>query len=167
MSSLTIIAAIGKNKELGKDNNLIWRFSEDLINFKKETINKKMIMGYKTFMSLNKGKPLNDRIHIVLTSKNINTNKELDNEQIIVVNNIEELFELLNTLDEEVMVIGGSSIYSQLIDKSNKMILTEIDEEKEADSFFPNINEEEWDKKEIYNSNDTIPKYKRLLYTRK
>ena len=71
MKNVTMIAAIGKNNELGKNNDLIWRFKEDMDFFKEQTLGKPMAMGYKTFYSLRQGKPLPDRKHIILTSMNI------------------------------------------------------------------------------------------------
>ena len=81
---INLIAAIGKNNELGKDNDLIWRFKEDMNFFKEQTMNKPIIMGMNTYNSLPKLLP--GRQHIVLTSKE----RELD-PQIIVVHSVEQL----------------------------------------------------------------------------
>ncbi len=160
MKNISIIAAIGKNLELGKNNQLIWKFKEDMQFFKKYTINKPIVMGYNTFISLPKLLP--NRLHIVLTSKKI----ELG-EQVIVVNSIDELLEKIINYPE-VMVIGGASIYKQMLEYSDKMYLTEIDAEaKDADVYFPKFNKKEWDSKLLSEQVEDNIKFKHLVYTRK
>ena len=133
LNNLTIIAAIGKNNELGKNNTLIWRFKEDMQFFKNNTIGKPIIMGRKTLESLPKLLP--GREHIVLTNSNI------DIDGITIFHSKEELLEYVSSFDKEFMVIGGASIYQQFIDCSSKMLLTEFDaEDKSADVYFPKIN---------------------------
>ena len=159
MKNITMIAAVGKNLELGKDNDLIWHLKEDLQFFKEHTMGKPIVMGMKTLNSLPKLLP--GRKHIVLTTKNI----ELD-PQILVVHSIDELLEKVKDYDE-VMVIGGASIYKQLLDYSDKMLLTEIDAEAPCDVYFPSFNPKEWDKKELSSHEENNIKYKHLVYTRK
>ncbi len=84
--NVSMIAALGKNNELGKDNDLIWRFKEDLKFFKEYTMGKQMIMGYNTFYSLRGGKPLPGRKHIVLTRNHENDIEK--NEQIYIVHSM-------------------------------------------------------------------------------
>lgn len=161
MALITMIAAIGKNGELGKDDDLIWKIKEDLQFFKNATLNKKIVMGKKTFLSL----PglLEGRVHIVIT-----TSDELDNnEEIIVFKDFNKLLEYLNTLDEEVMIIGGASIYNEFMKFSDKMLLTIIDESADADVYFPKINEEEWDITNIYDGKFEETHYTRKMYIRK
>ena len=98
--NITLIAAIGKNHELGKDNSLIWSIPEDLKFFRDNTIGKPIIMGLNTLNSLPRLLP--NRRHIVLTHREISLDSS-----IIVFHSIEELLRYLETLDEEVMVIGG------------------------------------------------------------
>ena len=163
MNNITMIAAIGKNNELGKNNDLIWRFKEDLNFFKEQTMGKPMAMGYKTFYSLRGGKPLPGRKHIVLTSRNLE-----ENSQIKIVRSLEELLDYIENYKDEVMIIGGASIYKALIDYANKLVLTIIDAEDEnADVFFPKINDEEWIKKELSSHEENNIKYKHLIYKRK
>lgn len=159
MKNITMIAAVGKNLELGKDNDLIWHLKEDLQFFKEHTMGKPIVMGMKTLNSLPKLLP--GRKHIVLTTKNI----ELD-PQILVVHSIDELLEKVKDYDE-VMVIGGASIYKQLLDYSDKMLLTEIDAEAPCDVYFPSFNPKEWNKKELCSHEENNIKYKHLVYTRK
>ena len=135
MNNLTIIAAIGKNNELGYKNGLIWRLKEDMKFFKENTIGKPIVMGRKTLESLPKLLP--NRTHIVLTHQDIVI------PGVIIIHSKEELFNLIK--DEEVMIIGGESIYKMFIDDVDKMLLTEIDKEyKDADAYFPEFNKDNW-----------------------
>lgn len=158
MKDLIIIAAIGKNNELGLNNNLIWHLPGDMKFFKETTINKNIVMGFNTFKSL--PNLLKDRHHIVLT------HKKIENNNITVVNSIDGLFNYLETIDDDVYVIGGASIYKLLMPYSNKMILTEIEESHDADVFFPNIDEKDWNKQLIKENEDNGIKYKHYVYKR-
>lgn len=163
MKNVTMIAAIGKNNELGKNNDLIWRFKEDLKFFKEQTMGKPMAMGYKTFYSLRGGKPLPGRTHIVLTSRKLE-----ENSQIKIVRSLEELINYIKEYGNEVMIIGGASIYKEMIDFADKLVLTEIDaEDKEADAYFPKFNKDEWNSEELSSHEENNIKYKHLVYTRK
>ena len=163
MDNISMIAAIGKNNELGKNNDLIWRFKEDMNFFKEQTMGKPMAMGYKTFYSLRGGKPLPGRKHIVLTSRNLE-----ENDQVVIVRSLEELLEYIETYKDEVMIIGGASIYKAMIDYADKLVLTEIDaEDKNADAYFPTFNEEYWLKEELSEHEENNIKYKHLVYKRK
>ena len=108
MKNITMIAAVGKNLELGKDNDLIWHFKEDMKFFKENTINKPIVMGMKTLESLPHLLP--KRTHIVLTRQN----KKLDN-GIIIVHSVDELLDYIKRYDDEVMIIGGASVYKEII----------------------------------------------------
>ncbi len=160
MKNITMIAAIGKNNELGKNNDLIWHIKEDLQFFKEKTMNKKVVMGIKTLESLPNLLP--GRKHIVLTRRNL----ELD-PSILIIHSKEELLEYAKANEDELMIIGGASIYNQLIDDADTMYLTEIDAEAEADCFFPEIKDNEWEKEILCTHDDNEPKYKHLIYKRK
>ena len=158
--NITLIAAIGKNNELGKDNKLLWHIPEDLNFFKANTMNKKIIMGINTLNSLPKLLP--GRKHIVLTHRNLVLDPD-----ILVFHSITELLEYIKSLNEEVMVIGGGQIYKQMIEYANKLIITKIDETKEADTFFPKINNNEWDRELLSEHEYKDIKYKHLIYKKK
>ena len=163
MKNITLIAAIGKNNELGKNGDLIWRFKEDMKFFKEQTMGKPMAMGYNTFYSLRGGKPLPGRKHIVLTSRELD-----DDPQITVVRSVEELLKYIEEYGDEVMVIGGAKIYSTMFEYADKMVLTEIDaEDKDADVYFPKFNRDEWNIENIGEQEEKGIKYKHLVYTRK
>ena len=163
MKNITMIAAIGKNNELGKNGDLIWRFKEDMQFFKDQTMSKPMAMGYNTFYSLRGGKPLPGRKHIVLTSRTLE-----ENPQVEVVRSIEELLKYIEDYGEEVMIIGGAKVYNTMLEYADKLILTEVDaEDKEADVYFPEFNKEEWDSEVLSSHEENNIKYKHLVYKRK
>ncbi len=160
MNNLTLIAAIGKNNELGKNNTLIWNLKGDLKFFKENTEGKPIIMGKKTKDSLPKLLP--NRTHIVLTTQNI----EIPG--VIVVHSKEQLYSLIKEYKKEIMVIGGASIYKLLMNDANKMLLTEINAaDKNADTYFPNFNKEEWMKRIIKNNYENGIEYRHVEYKRK
>lgn len=160
MGNITLIAAIGKNRELGRDNNLIWNIPEDLKFFRDNTIGKHIVMGINTLNSLPKILP--NRKHIVLTHREIS----LD-DSIVVVHSIEELLKYIKFIDEEVMVIGGARVYSQMIEYADKMLLTEIDDEAVADVYFPQFSLSDWDREVLANNQFNDIKYSYVLYRRK
>lgn len=159
MAVIKLIAAIGKNNELGKDNNLIWHLKEDLHFFKEETTGHKIIMGYNTFLSL--PRLLSNRTHIVLTHHNINK------EGVIVFSDFNALLNYLKTLDEEVYVIGGATIYQLFLNYADELILTEIDDMKEADVYFPIWNKENYIEEVINYQQEEEISYKHVRYRRK
>ena len=161
MKKLIIIAAVGKNNELGKNNDLIWKIKGDMKFFKEKTSFHHILMGKKTFYSLPGMLP--NRKHIVLTTSNDEFNKE-----IIVLNSIAEFDEIKNTIDDDIFVIGGASIYNQFIDSADMMYLTEIDDECiDADVYFPSFDDADYEKEIILENNESVPKYKHILYKKK
>lgn len=161
---LTMIAAVAKNNAIGKDNKLLCHLPDDLKRFKKITTGHTIIMGRKTFESLPRILP--DRHHIVISR---NKTFKIGDDRVTVVYSIEELLFLLNK-DEECFVIGGEEIYRQLLPYSKKIYLTVVDEEFNADAFFPDIDYKDWVVTEeincIYNEKNSIP-YKFITLKRK
>lgn len=155
----TIIAAIGKNRELGRDNKLLWSLKGDLKFFKEKTTNHTIIMGRKTFESL--GRLLPNRKHVVISSSN-NFPEEVD-----VYNNIESLLSHYKDTSEELFIIGGAKIYSEFIDYATKMYLTLVDGEFDADVYFPMFDESEWTKTVLSENEENGLKYKHVLYEKK
>ncbi len=132
--TLSLIAAIGKNNELGKDNQLLWNLPADMKHFRDTTRGHAVIMGRKTFESI--GKALPNRRNIVITR-----DQNYSAEGIEVVHSMEEALELFKNTAEEVFNIGGAEIYKAGIPFANKLYITHVDEAFEADSFFPEIND--------------------------
>lgn len=158
--SYTIIAAIGKNRELGKNNDLIWHLPGDLKFFKETTTGHSIIMGRKTLESLPRLLP--NRHHIVLSSKD-DFSSEIEHYKTM-----KELLNNLKDRDEEFFILGGGSIYKEFILLADKMYLTEVEEEcPEADTFFPEFNPSEWTKDVIKENEDNGIKYKHVLYKKK
>lgn len=146
---ISIIAAIGKNNELGKKNQLLWSLPADLKHFKEITTGHPIIMGSKTFESI--GRPLPNRRNIVVT-RDLN----YKNENIEVVHSIDDTLKLFENNTEEVFVIGGGEIYKQFLEHANKLYITEVDgADSEADTHFPVIDENIWhEKSRLKNTKD-------------
>lgn len=160
MAKIIMIAAIGKNNELGKDNNLIWHLKGDLKFFKEATMNHKIVMGYKTFESL--GRLLPGREHIVLT------HRDLQIEGVKIFNDFENLKEYLSSLDEDIYIIGGSSIYKLFIDITDELLLTKIDAEcLNADAYFPEFNKENYEEEILSENKENDIPYKHVRLRRK
>ncbi len=158
---IIIIAAIGKNNELGKNNNLIWPLKKDLLFFKNNTYGYPIIMGYNTYISLNK--KLENREYIVLTHKE----KNFFPTEIKVFNNINELLIYIKKY-EKVFVIGGASIYKQFIKYTDRLLLTQIDAiDKDADAFFPDFDKKNYEIKILDEKEENKIKYKHIEYRRK
>lgn len=132
---LSIIVAIAKNNVIGNDNKLIWHISEDLKRFKEITSGKTIVMGRKTFESLPGVLP--NRKHIILTrDKNFKVNSEC----VEIIYDFDELLNKYKNSDDEVFIIGGGEIYKQLLPYSNKLYLTKINKDFDGDTYFPQIN---------------------------
>ncbi|MCP9770687.1 dihydrofolate reductase [Lacihabitans sp. LS3-19] len=136
---ISIIVAVAKNGVIGKDNQLLWRLSEDLKLFKKRTTGHAIIMGRKTFDSI--GKALPNRINIV-----ISRNENLEIEGCVVVNSLEKGIEIAKNLSDqnEIFVIGGEKIYQLAQPMATKLYLTKVDAEMEGDAFFEEKPYENW-----------------------
>ncbi len=159
---LSIIVAKSKNNVIGKDNKLIWNIPDDLKRFKKLTTNHTIIMGRKTFESL--GRVLPNRKHIVLTN---DENYTVDNPNVQIIHDVEELSKYEED-NQEHFVIGGAMIYKLLLPKCNKLYITEVEQEFEGDTFFPEIKQDEWKivKKETGPQDDNTFKYYYIDYER-
>ena len=135
---LSIIAAVANNNVIGKDNKLIWKLPADLKRFKMLTSGKVIIMGRKTFESL--GRVLPNRKHVVLTR---DKSYKVDNENVEIINDLSKIDKYINDSNEN-FVIGGAQIYKLLLQYSKKMYITKINNDFEGDTYFPEINEKEW-----------------------
>ncbi len=130
---LSIIAVIGKNREIGKDNGLIWHLSGDLKRFRTITNGHPVVMGRKTFQSI--GRPLPNRSNFVITRDPL-----FKSEGIMAVSSLEEAIEKAKSApgSEEIFIIGGGSVYAQAIDTADRLYLTIVDAAApDADAFFP------------------------------
>ncbi|MCK4704524.1 MAG: type 3 dihydrofolate reductase [Gammaproteobacteria bacterium] len=134
---LSLIAAMDKNRLIGKDNNLPWHLPADLMHFKTVTMDKPILMGRKTYDSI--GRPLPGRTNIVLTRS-----ADVQIKGVIVVNSLDEAISAVADV-EELMVIGGSSIYELLLPKAQRLYLSFVDGDFEGDAWFPKFDESEWE----------------------
>lgn len=135
--NLTIIVAAAENNAIGKDNKLIWHISDDLKRFKSLTSGHHVIMGRKTFESF--PKPLPNRTHVVITRQ---SDYQVP-EGVIVVNNLEDAIAVAKN-DDQPFVIGGGEIYKQAMELADKIEITRVHANFEADTFFPEIDTEIW-----------------------
>ena len=133
---ITIIAAAAANDALGKDNKLIWHLSNDLKRFKKLTSGHHIIMGRKTFESFPKALP--NRVNVVITR-----DKNYTAENAVIVHSIEEALHLAKE-DTQPFIIGGGEIYKQSLALTDRIELTRVHHDFEADTFFPKIDPEQW-----------------------
>lgn len=156
--SISMIAAVGKNFELGKNNDLIWHFKEDMKFFKNTTMGHTVIMGRKTFESLPKALP--GRKNIVLS---LNPNYTADSAEVI--SSVEEAVEL--SKDSEVFVIGGGKIYELMLAYADKIYLTEIEDEcKDADTYFPTFDKKLYKREVIASYEVDSIKFSHILYSK-
>lgn len=139
---MNLIAAVDKNWGIGMNNKLLVRIPEDMKFFRSTTTGKVVVMGRKTLESFPNGLPLKNRTNIVLTS-----DKNYAVKDAIILHSMEELLEELKKYDsEDIYVIGGESIYRQLIDVCDVAHITKIEYEYQADAWFPNLDESgEWE----------------------
>lgn len=155
---LSMIAAVGKGNELGKNNGLIWNIPIDLKFFKEKTIGKTVVMGANTFHSI--GKPLPQRKNIVITHQNI--------DKVLIYKSIREFLIDYKNKTEEVFIIGGASIYKEFIDYVSTIYLTEIDaSDKEADTYFPEFNKQLYEKIILDKNEENGIKYTHTMYKKK
>lgn len=134
---MKLIVAVDKNWAIGIKNQLLVRIPADMRFFKSETTGKVVVMGRKTLESFPNKKPLNDRINFVITK---DRNYTLEGAK--VVHSIEEALEVTKGYSsEDVYVIGGESIYNQLLPYCDTAYVTRIDFAYEADTYFPNLEE--------------------------
>ncbi len=160
------VVAVDKNWGIGNDGNLLFHISEDLKNFRRLTEGKTVILGRKTLATFPKGAPLKNRRNIILSR-----DESYSVEGAEVARSVEDAAELLkNENTDNVVVIGGESIYRQMLPLCDTAVVTKIDAEAPAsDKFFPNLDEDEnWylaEESEVKEENGI--KFKFCTYKRK
>jgi len=132
---MNLIAAVDRNWGIGLNNALLVRIPDDMKRFRQITTGKVVVMGRKTLESFPGGQPLKNRTNIVLT-----TDRNYKVKDVVLVYSMEELFRKLEEYaSEDIYVIGGESIYRQLLDQCDTALITKIDYEYQADAWFPNL----------------------------
>lgn len=141
---ISLIVAVSSNNAIGKDNQLLWHLPNDMKFFKMSTWAMPVVMGRKTFESMG-NKPLNGRPNIIITRQ-----QNWTAEGVLVVHSLEEAIALAEEKDyKELFVIGGGEIYKAALPIAHKIYLTRVEITLDADTFFPEWNEENW--KLVYN----------------
>ena len=142
MSRLALIAAVARNRVIGKDNRLLWHLPEDMRHFRETTRGQTVIMGRKTWESLpEKFRPLPGRLNIVLSR-----NPDYPAPGATLAGSLEEAIRLAGEASEagETFIIGGSELYRQALPLAERLYLTEIAADYEGDTCFPQIPQGEW-----------------------
>jgi dihydrofolate reductase len=143
--TLSIIAAMGRNRAIGYQNQLPWRLPADLQRFKQLTLGHHILMGRKTFESI--GRPLPGRTSIIITRQ-----ADFTAEGCLIAHSLDEAIALAQARGEqEAFVIGGADIYAQALPQADRMYLTMVEAELEADAFFPVFDENDWEPTEEVN----------------
>ena len=134
------IACIDKNNGIGKNDKLLISIPDDMRFFREKTLNSVIIMGRKTLFSFKNKEPLKNRINIVFTKNESLKNEYNRFDNIFFVKNESELNNILNKYnDKKVFIIGGESIYNKFIDKCDEVLITKVNKEFDADTFFPKL----------------------------
>ena len=160
MKNISIIACVGKNLELGKNNDLIWHLPNDLKYFRKVTSGKTVIMGRRTFESLPGILP--KRRNIVLQMPD-----ESKINGVEIFNDIPSILEAVKD-EDEAFIIGGASIYKQFLEYADKLYLTEVNEKcQDAEVYFPKFDKRKYKKNIVGKNEDNGVKYNFVLYERR
>lgn len=136
---ITIVVAMGLKNEIGANNELLWHLPTDLKRFKEITTDHPIIMGRKTYESI--GKPLPNRTNIVVSRK-----ENWFEEGILIVGSLKEALKFAKKIDENIYIIGGGNVYEQTLALTDRLEVTQVQAELEADIFFPKIDEKIWQK---------------------
>ena len=136
---MKLIVAADRNWAIGKNNKLMWSIPADMKFFRETTQGNVVIMGRKTLESFPQGQPLKNRVNIVITR-----NPSYKVKDAVVVHSVEEAIEESRKYDGDVFVIGGESIYRAMLPYCDTALVTRIDYAYEADTWFPNL-DEEWE----------------------
>jgi dihydrofolate reductase len=161
--NISIIVAIGENRELGLSNKLIWSLPDDLRRFREITMGHCVLMGRKTYESI--GKPLPNRENVILTH-----DKSYEVPNCKVIHSVAEALEIFPECPGEIFIIGGGEMYKLFLPYANNIYLTQVEAKLEADTFFPELDPKTWklvseelhpkDEKHIYNF--SFRKYQRV-----
>lgn len=162
---MNLIVAVDENWAIGYKNELLIRIPADMKMFRQETTGKVVVLGRKTLETFPNAQPLKNRTNIILSS-----NKDYKVKDATVVHSTEELLEeLKNYADEDIYIIGGETVYRQLLPYCNVAHITKIDRSYEADAFFPNLDADpawevtaESDEQSYFDTTYSFVKYERV-----
>jgi dihydrofolate reductase len=137
---ISLVAALGKQRQLGLDNKLPWKLGDDMKHFRNLTMGHHVLMGRKTFQSI--GRPLPGRINMIITR-----NADFIADRCFLFHSFDNAIKFADDSGEtELFIIGGASIYEFSIENKlvDRMYLTEVDYDGKADAFFPEFSPEKW-----------------------
>lgn len=139
---MNIIVAVDKNWAIGNRGDLLVRIPNDHKHFREETTGKVVVLGRKTLETFPQGMPLKNRTNIILTH-----DSKYQVKDAVIVHSVEELLEQLREYDDrDIYIIGGDSVYRQLLPYCDVAHVTKIDHAYEADAFFPNLDQDpDWE----------------------
>ena len=158
---IILIAAVSKDRVIGKEGEIPWKIKEDLSFFKEKTLNSPIIMGRATYNSI--GRPLSNRLNIVMTKSTKNT------EGVTEVTSVKEAIETASKSKDssKVYVIGGENIYKEFLPIAHRMIITEVELDIEGgDTFFPEWSIGEWQEQSRDQREENGVKFSFVEYTR-
>lgn len=159
MKSLAMIACVSTDRGLGKGNDLLWNFPEDMKFFRETTSGHTIVMGSNTFRSI--GRPLPNRRNIILSRG------EIEATGAEVCHSEEELMDLLKTIDDDVFIIGGASLYAMFLPRTDRLYLTEVDAKKPADVFFPEFDRSRFQRQVLAEHEVDGVKFRMVTYDRR
>ncbi|MCD0479664.1 dihydrofolate reductase [Chryseobacterium sp. LC2016-29] len=155
----TIVVAMGEKNEIGSGNQLLWHLPKDLKHFKDLTSGHPIIMGRKTYESI--GKALPNRTNIVVSRK-----KNWFQEGVLIVGSLKEAVKFAKKIDENIFIIGGGNVYEQTMEIADRLEVTLVKANLEADTYFPKISEKIWKKtEEICHEKDEKNQYDFCFHT--
>lgn len=160
MDNLYMIAAIGKNRELGHQGDLVWHLKDDMKFFRDTTLGHTVVMGGRTWESLPNG-ALKDRKNLILSR----TLTEAQDAKIF--SNQTDLDKYLAQLNNQAFIIGGASLYATYLPIAKRLYLTEIDDARPADVYFPEFNPADFERTVLKSGKENGIKYQMVLYERK
>ncbi len=140
MAEIVVIAAVARNRVIGKDNRLLWNIPEDMAHFKALTSGRTVIMGRKTWDSLPpRFRPLPGRRNIVISRQ-----ADYPAPGAELAGSLEQALQLAASGEESIFIIGGEQIYRQAMALADRLEITEVDLEPEGDAWFPEIAAVDW-----------------------
>ncbi|MEQ1528555.1 MAG: dihydrofolate reductase [Methylococcales bacterium] len=148
---ISLIVAMAENRAIGLNNQMPWHLSADLKRFKQITMGAPILMGRNTFESI--GRPLPGRTNII-----ISTNPHYQQSGCLLANSIEQALTIAGDLAEQVFIIGGATLYEATLSRADLIYLTQIHQDFPGDTFFPEIDTNQWleiDREDI-NSDDSV-----------
>jgi len=138
---ISMIFAMDKNNAIGNNGKLLWHIPKDLKWMKEQTMGHVIVMGrnsYSDIITYTKGKPLPGRTNVVITSQNSNFHPDF-----VILHSIEDVLTKYSK-EDKIFILGGGAIYNSFLPLADELIITHVDAEFEADTFFPKFNYSEF-----------------------